>query len=551
MVVGRMFSFTSRFALSQAGSTSNSSFITFGTDLSQEPAFLEGTLTDSGAFAMSMLVLGDVVRTDDNAGGPDRTDYQAWVYSEYLKELPQAFIEAQKKLPNLLEQKSNLGAILKAKGEKVAALRAKISTSKRRYYDWLYATNREMWLVLDPIVSVQKEATYFEAFSRDESVYAKVTLPHTSLELTTNPTLGTTNIDFSVPLEREFSRARSYRPLTLTVGQQSVAVGTESSGIVEKKIDLPESWVRGLVEVQAALPLTQHTFEIDPLLLSAVLAQLESKKERRGPRALRVVANNGEPVKAVLEPWGISLPLALTPWSGKQDFDIKVWGRRRLRALMPVLPSATQVTISLIADGMPTFWSVTIGEITLTLGLSGWTSQDWASKARFSALAPTSSVTDEMTAKALDALKKLTCASPEVFALELSVKPAVASTYLQKLTLIGAAMFDGNSGQYLHRQLFPQLDLSRNDESSREERFGVTLNNESAVAISSTIRIRDAKEYRATVSSQKEENSVIISKDDDLRVTYAQCNCSFFNFNKLKLGPCRHIVATSLAVDSL
>ena len=546
-----MFSYTSRFALSQAGSTANSSFVAFGTDLSQEPAFLEGELNNSRAFAMSMLVLGEIVRTDDNTEGPDRTAYQAWVNNEYLKELPHAFIEAQKKLPSLLEQKSNLGAILKAKGEKVAALRAKISISKRRYYDWLYSTNREMWLVLDPIVSVQKNATYFEAFSRDESVYARVTLPHTALKMSTQPTLGTTNIDFSVPLEREFSRARSYRPLTLAVGQQSVALGTESSGIVEKKIDLPESWVRGLVEVQAALPLTQHTFDIDPLLLSAVLAQLESKKERRGPRALRVVAKNGETVKAVLEPWGVSLPLTLTPWSGKQDFDIKVWGRRRLRALMPVLPNATQVTVSLIADGMPTFWSITMGEIDLTLGLSGWTSQDWASKARFSALAPTSSVTQEMTAKALGALKNLTCASPQIFAVELGVKPAIASTYLQKLTLIGAAMYDRNTGQYLHRQLFPQLDLTRNDDSSREERFGVSLSNESAVVISSTLRVRDIKEYRAVVSSAKESNAVVIAKDEDLRVTYAQCNCSFFNFNKLKLGPCRHIVATSLAVDSL
>lgn len=546
-----MFSYTSRFALSQAGSTANSSFVAFGTDLSQEPAFLEGELNNSRAFAMSMLVLGEIVRTDDNTEGPDRTAYQAWVNNEYLKELPHAFIEAQKKLPSLLEQKSNLGAILKAKGEKVAALRAKISISKRRYYDWLYSTNREMWLVLDPIVSVQKNATYFEAFSRDESVYARVTLPHTALKMSTQPTLGTTNIDFSVPLEREFSRARSYRPLTLAVGQQSVALGTESSGIVEKKIDLPESWVRGLVEVQAALPLTQHTFDIDPLLLSAVLAQLESKKERRGPRALRVVAKNGETVKAVLEPWGVSLPLTLTPWSGKQDFDIKVWGRRRLRALMPVLPNATHVTVSLIADGMPTFWSITMGEIDLTLGLSGWTSQDWASKARFSALAPTSSVTEEMTTKALGALKNLTCASPQIFAVELGVKPAIASTYLQKLTLIGAAMYDRNTGQYLHRQLFPQLDLTRNDDSSREERFGVSLSNESAVVISSTLRVRDIKEYRAVVSSAKESNAVVIAKDEDLRVTYAQCNCSFFNFNKLKLGPCRHIVATSLAVDSL
>ena len=546
-----MFSFTSRFALSQAGSTANSSFVSFGTDLSQDPAFLEGEVKKSSDFAKAMLVLGQVVRTNDDQQAKDRSAYQAWVRNEYVKELPQAFVAAQQKLPGLLEEKKKLHAVIDEKSEKVASLRQRLYISKRKYYDWLYATNRQMWFVLDPIVSVQKEATYFEAFSQDESVYARVSLPHRLLAFTAKPKMGTTNIDFSIPLEREFARARSYRPLSLTIGQRSVTVGTENSGVVEKKIDLPETWVRGLVEVQAALPLTQHSLEIEPLLLSAVLAQLESKKERRGPRAMRIVAQRGEVVKAILEPWGISFPLTLTPWQGKQEFDIKVWGRRRLRALGAVLPVANKLSVSLIADGMPTYWCVDMGGVELTLGLSGWTAQDWASKARFSALTPTSSVTEEQTQKALDALIKLVAVTPQSFAEDLGVKPAVASSYLQKLTLIGAAMYDRNSGQYLHRQLFPQLDLTRNDEASREERFGITLNAASAVTISSTLRIRDSKEYRATVVSEKETNSVVLSKDEDLRVTYAQCNCSFFNFNKLKLGPCRHIVATSLAVDSL
>lgn len=546
-----MFSFSSRFALSQAGSTAYNSFVSFGTDLNQDAAFLEAEVKNSSDFAQAMLVLGQVVRTNDIHQDKDRSAYQAWVRNEYLKELPDAFVAAQQKLPGLLEQQQKLKDLIDEKNTKVTDLRQKLSVKKRRYYDWLYATNRELWWVLDPIVSVQKDATYFEAFSQDESVYARVTLPNHLLSMTAKPKRGTTNIDFSIPLEREFARARSYRPLNLTIGQRSVAMGTESTGIVEKKIDLPETWVRGLVEVQAALPLTQHTLEIEPLLLSAVIAQLESKKERRGPRAMRIVAQRGDVVRAILEPWNLSFPLTLTPWQEKQEFNIKVWGRRRLRTLSNVLPLTQKLSVSLIADGMPSYWSLDLGGIELTLGLSGWTAQDWASKARFSALAPTSSVTEEQTKKALDVLIELGAVSPQSFGDELGVKPSVASSYLQKLTLIGAAMYDRNSGQYFHRQLFPQLDLTRNDDSSREERFGVKLNASSAVTILSTLRIKDSKEYRASVLSDKETNTVVLSKDEDLRVTYAQCNCSFFNFNKLKLGPCRHIVATSLAVDAL
>lgn len=545
-----MFSYTSRFALSQSGSTAKSSFISFGTDQSQDPAFLDGELKDSPSFAAAMLVLGGIVRTDMNGEKPDRSAYQAWVNDEYLKDLSDEMVHAQRKLPELLRKKSELASAVETRALKVAELRKNFGVKKRRYYDWLYATNRQMWLVLDPIVSVQKDATFFEAFSKDESVYARVTLPHTALSSKSKPVLGTTNIDFSVPLEREFHRARNFRPLTLTVGQKKVALSTESSGIVEKKIDLPESWVRGLVEVQASLPLARHHLEISPLLLAAVLAQLESKKERRGPRAMRIVARPGEVVTAILEPWAISLPLSLEPWEGHEEIDIKVWGRRRLIALAALLPKANSAIVSLIDDGMPSFWTLQVGDIELTVALSGWTSQDWASKARFSAMSPTSAVTEDETAAALSALIALGSASPQTLAEELGATEAAASTYLNKLSKIGAAMYERRSGQYLHRQLFPQIDLGLGDEAGREERLGVELNSASAVQISSTLELGKATEYRAIVSVDKENYSVLIAKDEDLRVTYAQCNCPHFNFNKLKLGPCRHIVATSLAVDS-
>ena len=80
----------------------------------------------------------------------------------------------------------------------------------------------------------------FEAFSLDESTYARVSLPHSATKSNRKPSCGTTNIDFSVSLERELARTRNYRPLHLTVGSDSVGVDTGVSSTVEKKIDLPE-----------------------------------------------------------------------------------------------------------------------------------------------------------------------------------------------------------------------------------------------------------------------------------------------------------------------
>ena len=126
---------------------------------------------------------------------------------------------------------------------------------RRRFWSWLYTHNRDAWYVLDPIVSVQPDATFFEAFSLDESTYARVALPHTATTGEKNFTCGTTNIDFSASLERELSRTRSYRPLHLTVGKDAVEFDTGISNTIEKKIDLPETWTKGLVEGQAALSL--------------------------------------------------------------------------------------------------------------------------------------------------------------------------------------------------------------------------------------------------------------------------------------------------------
>ena len=77
-----------------------------------------------------------------------------------------------------------------------------------------------------------------------------------ALERDQDARLGTTNIDFSVALEREMARTRSYRPIHLTVGSESIQVRSSESVVVERKIDLPDTWVRGLVEVQSALAFT-------------------------------------------------------------------------------------------------------------------------------------------------------------------------------------------------------------------------------------------------------------------------------------------------------
>jgi len=537
------------FTPSVAGGSSAASSVQFGADISQAPVYLDVNVIPSHSFARLMLALGRVVRMKDTGVERDHTKYQEWVRGEYLKELPAQMAAGLIKLPSLLAERQ----AAQEQVNKLAGLINLVSQNdalwdyRRKFWDWLYTHDRNAWVVLDPIVSVQPDATFFEAFSLDESTYARVTLPHEATSAEHEPVFGTTNIDFSVSLEREFARTRPYRPLRLGVGADSVTLETSASSLVEKKIDLPESWVRGLVEVQAALSMAPISVSISASVLADILAKLDSEREKIGPRSLLFDLVPGEPVRVTVEPWGDVFTAGAAPYVGDSTRQIKVWGRRRLRILKELLPLSSSVNVSLIDSGMPSFWSIDLDGLNLTIGLSGWTSQDWAGRARFSAMIPASAADDgQATLLATQLQTKHSLTADDVVAL-MNVTPSEARVLLQRLCVAGTAMFDPLSNSYRWRALFPEFNLESDSGAGLEERRGVEFFRAGNVDITSDEFGVNERTVRARVSGSERAHSVEIRRDEDGRVTYAQCDCSHFRHNKLRQGPCRHIVATSLA----
>ena len=538
-----MVSYTASFSATHATSTGSALTIGMGVDVGRDPVFLQGTVRDSATFAALMLALGEVVKLDERWVAKDNSPYQEWVAGEYLKELTEEQRSVYQTLPSLLVQQSAAREKVAAANLQAQELRKLLAAPRGAYYSWLYQNNRKLWWILDPIVSVQPESTYFEAFSADESVYARVSLPHKQVDFSEPPQLGTTNIDFSLGLEREFLRARTYRALDLTVGLGAVQIATSDTSVTEKKIDLPESWVRGLVEVQAALALASLEFEMESWRLADVLARLEAQKEKEGPRSLLFELNPGEPVSVLLEPWNERVVVGTQPWNGAEKQEIKVWGRRRLRVLTDLLVRADTVKVRLLGSGMPSFWSVEVGGMALTVGLSGWSSQDWANHARFSAFVPAEKydVTDLHQARYL--LKESHSLDANTLSSTLNIPPATARTLLQTLTKQGLAMFDPDTNQYLSRELFPDGQVAVESETGKEESAGLSL-----AAVATYANYGDElsgaeRTVSATIAHDGSSQSTLIRFDSDGRATFGQCSCNFFRYNKLKKGPCRHMVA--------
>lgn len=522
--------------------------LTLLTDQTRDAVFLKGRVRCGPAFSKVMLVLGRIVKMSARATEKDHSAYQEWVYGQYLKEVDATQAKRLKGLPKLREREAALTDAIMALQKEISDASEQLDTDKELYkfYDWLYEHNRQAWIQLDPIVSVQDDATFFEGFSVDESVYGRVRLAHESLYSPDAIKPGTTNIDFGIPLERELSRIRSYRPLDLTVGAKAVQIETDVSAAIEKKIDLPESWVRGLVEVQSALMLSPVTLRLSPAFIADIVARLEAEKEKHGPRSLKFRLTPDQPVSVEIEPWGTVVVDHTSKYSGPRTEEIRVWGRRRLLILKDVLPDAASLEVRLLGSGMPSFWTVHVDDVELTVGLSGWTALDWAGRARFSALMPSANVSAQLMTRAAALLKSSERMNPKQLAASADVSEADARGALQKLCMLGKAMFDPDTTSFRWRELYPEFDLTKLSAPALEERKGIELHSCGAVSIESE-SIEDGRRTRVASVSDSTDRTTTLETDPDGRVTYAECTCGHFRANKLREGPCRHIVALSLS----
>ncbi|MEE3176645.1 MAG: SWIM zinc finger family protein, partial [Verrucomicrobiota bacterium] len=280
------------------------------TDLNRPGVFLNAGVKDGLSFSRNMLALHRIVCTNMIKIQKDHSSYQKWVEGEYFKELGKVL--KRKNIKRLIKKEGGLEKEIKLLKKSITY---NINESRRNFFKysaalgafwgWLRKYDYEAWVVLDPVVSVQPDAVIFEAFSLDESMYGRVTLPNNQLQFHEPLSRGTTNIDFSQQLANEFDRVRSYRPLDLKVGYKNVEISTNLSSAVEKKIDLPESWLKGFLEVQSASAMPKMSLNLTPATVSDLIAVLEQKKDNVSPKSLKFILEPGKKPWIEIEPWGI------------------------------------------------------------------------------------------------------------------------------------------------------------------------------------------------------------------------------------------------------
>ncbi|RCG20204.1 SWIM zinc finger family protein [Sphaerisporangium album] len=101
----------------------------------------------------------------------------------------------------------------------------------------------------DPVITCDGERLRLESFSACGGVYARLDLMGQALDGEVFGR-GTTNVDVNGPLREALARVGGRDPLHLGVGADELAVTTMDGAVIEKKVPLPERWLRGFAEVQ-------------------------------------------------------------------------------------------------------------------------------------------------------------------------------------------------------------------------------------------------------------------------------------------------------------
>lgn len=521
----------------------------FSPDTLRESAWFVGKLNKKIAFREAISALHDVVVSDMRFIPKDKTAYKEWVRQNEAMFLAEymAGYDANASANRMEEIKAEL---VNVRNEKDKIMRP-FYKARQHYFNYLYSKDRDAWFVLDPVITIHPDELFFECFSQDESTYGKFGCNYNVFTAIDDYKCGTTNVDYSKELYEEFQKIRDYKETELKVDPTGFTVQTtDEEQYKEVKIDLPDSWVRGFLQVSSAMTLPTIQFDIHPMDIYSICLLLRRFKEKKGPRSLRYILEPGQPVKVILEPWGKEIICARTVYTGHRKHEIRTWGRRRLLILERLIPVAKKFTVHLLGTGLPVFYIADLGDMNFTLGLSGWTNNDWSHAGNFDLLAPRLNVADDIKQNVFNVLKKDWFSTSQDIAAGLKIDNAQAAGALSAYTQAGRVIYDLNSKLYRLRELSREpLPFDKLRFNNPQEELAAEILEKQEVKFSAEPLPDESIQIAGSVKAKRKTFNPAMVIDADEKIKSAHCDCSYYIENKLYKGPCEHMLAIRQAFN--
>jgi tetratricopeptide (TPR) repeat protein len=523
----------------------NATGMSFAPDTLREPTYFRGRIAKQVEFREAISALHDVVTSDLRFIPKDRTAYMQWREQQSYIDLAAVSSRQVQLAADITKAQQELSRLEQSASHR----RSGFYKARQKYFDYLYQRDKELWFKLDPVITVHPDQVFFECFSRDESSYGRLAASYNVFEELGDRANGTTNIDYSEKLYGEFQKIRSYKTTSLEVDPGGFNVATSmEEGYREVKIDLPDSWVRGFLQVSSAATLPANVVELHPMDVYNLCHVLRRNKELFGPRSLRFKLTPGAPVEIVVEPWNTVVSCPRSRQTDGNACEIRVWGRRRLFILERLLPRAKRVRVFLLGTGLPTFWVVDLGELSFTLGLSGWTQNNWSEAGNFDLMAAREEVDDITQQRVYAELGKTWLATPEQLAKQTGLATPIVASALAGWVQAGRAIFDLDLGVYRKRELTKDpLPMEKLRFANSREEAAAQMLHRAKIAVDKADTSDGGLALQGRIHDYTKLYGVTMTFDADRRLVQAECSCDFFVRNRLHRGPCEHMLALRAA----
>ncbi|MBM4776910.1 MAG: SWIM zinc finger family protein [Archangiaceae bacterium] len=486
----------------------NRAEVTLGVDGSRGPVGLRGTVKAPALFRDALMTAFDVLGSDLRYKRKDLATYLAYLTKQGKKATKEIW-EAQKKF---LEQQ--LG------------------------------NEEQPKHVLEPVVTVSPDELSLEVFSRDESSYARLSLPSAVFE-NREAAHGTATLNLDEAFVARFERMRSWQPVSLEVTNRGEATAAQTKQI-------PWAWLRNFVQVQSAATLPGAVAELAPIDLYNLLFVLRTRAAKKPPRGLRFELVPGAQPRIVIEPFDIVLECHGAPYAGKTPRVVRIFGRQRLLSLGRALPHVKAIKVHLLGAGLPVFWTLDFGADrgALTVGYTGWTDSGWSSASAFDALMPPASA-EALSEKAHGTLLTRGPTSFDELVKALNAPAKDVRAALQLECLKGRVLFDLVKGVYRPRQLLDTpIDVSLIRYGGEREKLAHRLlDGAGSVKLTKTHDLgSEGTELSGEVEDLEARRTFTpgFTLDPEGRVRGASCTCLHFKRSGTREGPCEHLLALRL-----
>ncbi len=527
--------------------------IALAPNLRRDRVAFDAALRHPLRFREAVGALHDVVVSDLRYGLKDRSAHDAYLAQERAREAEIRRGAASQARTTALKESLGIDpAEVRELEARFNKLRSVYWNARARYANYLSKHDPELWRLLvpcDPVITVAPDVVYFECFSVDESGYGCLTVDRDAFSDERDTALGTTNVDYSWSLYEHFQTLRSYRPTRFVVdpGGFEATIG-ELGGHREEQIDLPSSWLRGFMQLQSAMSLPMRKVPLGREGLYSVLAFLQSHRAAKSPRAVRFELDPGRPVAIVLEPWERRIVIHSSPYDGPRSETIRVWGRDRLRLLARLLPLLDGADVYLLGTGLPSFWSVRMGEMRLLLGLSGWTANHWTGSSALDQIAPPVEPSPDLIGDIAATFRERPALTFDEIRARTGAAAAFVAAGLNRLALKGQVIRDLHAGVYRWRQVMPFVlapdDLGPGDPETAAARELVSEGK------AQVVRDDRRPDGLRVLEGRVPEHPVTVLLDADGRMLRGKCTCSHHFTGGLRRGPCRHLQALRDAADA-